>query len=75
MHTNRLYSLFSWLCLGTVLTLCRGDVFAQTAFEQPSQQNRFDFPVVWPKGPGRDSVPAWAAPGKVRFARWDGGRI
>ena len=33
------------------------------------------YPAVWPNGPGRDSVPSWAAPGKVRFARWDGGRI
>ena len=57
------------------LLLCDGDVFAQVAFEQPSPQSRLGFPIVWPKGPGRDSVPAWAAPGKVRFARWDGGRI
>jgi hypothetical protein len=32
-------------------------------------------PVVWPAGPSRDSVPAWARNGAIRFARWDGGRI
>jgi hypothetical protein len=33
------------------------------------------YPAVWPKGPAKDSVPEWAAPGRIRFARWDGGRI
>jgi hypothetical protein len=32
-------------------------------------------PVAWPAGPARDSVPAWARNGSIRFARWDGGRI
>ena len=59
----------------TGLVLCCGDVSAQAAFEQPGPQSRLGFPIVWPKGPERDSVPAWAAPGRVRFARWDGGRI
>jgi hypothetical protein len=38
-------------------------------------QNTIAYHAVWPAGPSRDSVPAWAAPGKVRFSRWDGGRI
>lgn len=32
-------------------------------------------PIVWPAGPPRDSAPAWARNGMIRFARWDGGRI
>jgi len=33
------------------------------------------YPAVWPAGPSKDSVPQWAGPGRIRFARWDGGRI
>jgi hypothetical protein len=34
-----------------------------------------EYPAEWPQGPGPDSVPAWARPGTIRIARWDGGRI
>ena len=37
--------------------------------------SRTSYPEVWPAGPAQSSVPAWAAPGKIRFARWDGGRL
>jgi hypothetical protein len=33
------------------------------------------YPAEWPQGPGPDSLPAWAKPGTIRIARWDGGRI
>ena len=33
------------------------------------------YPSRWPAGPGPDSLPEWARPGRIRFARWDGGRI
>jgi hypothetical protein len=33
------------------------------------------YPAEWPQGPGPDSLPAWAQPGTIRIARWDGGRI
>jgi hypothetical protein len=33
------------------------------------------YPAEWPQGPGPDSIPAWAKPGTIRIARWDGGRI
>jgi hypothetical protein len=33
------------------------------------------YPAEWPQGPGPKSIPAWAKPGAIRFARWDGGRI
>jgi hypothetical protein len=33
------------------------------------------FPAEWPAGPPAKDRPAWAVPGAIRFARWDGGRI
>ena len=33
------------------------------------------YPAEWPAGPSADSVPEWARPGRIRFARWDGGRL
>ena len=33
------------------------------------------YPAQWPAGPSVESVPEWAQPGRIRFARWDGGRI
>ena len=33
------------------------------------------YPVGWPQGPSRASLPEWAKPGRIRFARWDGGQI
>lgn len=75
MDPNRRALPVSRLCLCAVLAVCGGKLFAQTAVEQPNREDHRDFPAVWPKGPDRESVPAWAAPGRIRFARWDGGRI
>src|ERR1700679_3053002 len=33
------------------------------------------YPAQWPAGPTPDSVPDWAKPGRIRFARWDGGPL
>ena len=33
------------------------------------------YPAAWPAEMDRNTVPAWATSGKIRFARWDGGRI
>ena len=33
------------------------------------------YPRQWPPGPRESSVPDWARPGKIRFARWDGGPL
>ena len=63
------------LAIWVVLACCGCLVSAQTGLEQPGQHSDLGFPRVWPQGPEHDSVPAWAAPGKIRFARWDGGRI
>jgi len=38
-------------------------------------RSRGKYHADWPPGPLRDSMPSWAAPGKIRFSRWDGGRI
>jgi len=32
-------------------------------------------PIEWPAGPEPGSLPEWARPGRIRFARWDGGRL
>jgi hypothetical protein len=37
--------------------------------------NPMGFPSKWPPGPKREAMPDWARAGKIRFARWDGGRI
>jgi hypothetical protein len=53
-------------------------IFAGVAAAQVGMENvssASGYPAVWPAGPDRDSVPEWAQPGKIRFARWDGGRI
>lgn len=54
--------LFAWLPLA-----------AQVGLENVSRAGAY--PAVWPAGPSKESVPAWAGPGRIRFARWDGGRI
>jgi hypothetical protein len=46
----------------------------QGAVEAPSADSSL-YPAVWPTEMDRSSIPAWAAPGKIRFARWDGGRL
>jgi hypothetical protein len=51
-----------------VLAQTQGAVESPTAHSSP-------YPAVWPTEMDRSSIPAWAAPGKIRFARWDGGRI
>jgi hypothetical protein len=33
------------------------------------------YPAEWPAGPSPGSVPEWARPGRISFARWDGGPI
>ena len=46
---------------------------AQTGTIEAASQSLY--PAQWPAGPSPDSVPEWAKPGRIRFARWDGGRI
>ena len=47
-------------------------VWAQVGMESASKSM---YPAQWPAGPSPSSVPAWAKPGRIRFARWDGGRM
>ncbi|MEK7404549.1 MAG: hypothetical protein AAB225_05530 [Acidobacteriota bacterium] len=42
---------------------------------EPARGRATQYPAQWPPGPPPSSVPAWARPGRIRFARWDGGRI
>jgi hypothetical protein len=73
-NANRLVS-FS-LCLAAVLaTSIAWRAHAQPGAIENAQPTVVGFPTDWPAGPARDAQPIWAAPGKIRFARWDGGRI
>src|SRR5215467_5222710 len=47
-------------------------LWSQVGFEPTSKSM---YPAHWPKGPSSDSVPDWAKPGRIRFARWDGGKM
>lgn len=50
-----------------------GPLSAQVGMERTSRSS--GYPAVWPTGPSKDTVPEWTGPGRIRFARWDGGRI
>jgi hypothetical protein len=50
-----------------------GPLWSQVGMENVSGTGAY--PAVWPAGPSKESLPEWAAPGRIRFARWDGGRI
>lgn len=51
------------------------EVHAQPGAVENAPQAVAGFPTDWPAGPAQGAQPIWAAPGKIRFARWDGGRI
>jgi hypothetical protein len=59
----------------TTFVVCAipGALFSQSTVERLGAATSEQ--VVWPAGPPRDSAPAWARNGAIRFARWDGGRI
>jgi len=60
--------------LAITLLLLPAGGFAQSTVEHLGGTATAE-PLVWPAGPARDSIPAWARNGAIRFARWDGGRI
>jgi len=64
---------FCGLRLLTLAAAIMTPLWPQVGMENASRAGAY--PAVWPAGPGKDSVPSWAAPGRIRFARWDGGRI
>ena len=59
------------LILSTIPMVVRAQVGAEPAKESL----RTRYPSEWPAGPAKDSLPEWALPGRIHFARWDGGRI
>ncbi len=61
--------------LAVVAGIIPATLFSQSTVENPETAQGLMKPVEWPAGPARDSVPAWARNGLIRFARWDGGRI
>lgn len=64
------------ICIALLLGLCVAPVslWAQGAVETQRARIR-RYPAVWPAGPAPGAIPSWAGPGKMRFSRWDGGRI
>jgi Glycosyl hydrolase family 66 len=66
--SKRLVTLAFILCIFPVPMFCQSTV-------ERSPGAATAGPIVWPAGPARDSAPAWARNGMIRFARWDGGRI
>lgn len=53
----------------------RGVAFAQNIGMEPeTTAGNLKYLTQW-TGPSKASVPDWARPGKIRFARWDGGAL
>ena len=53
----------------------RGVAFAQSIGTEPETiAGNLKYLTQW-TGPPKASVPDWARPGKIRFARWDGGAL
>ncbi len=50
-------------------------LWAQAGIEPARESPKTRHPSEWPAGPAKDSIPEWARPGRIHFARWDGGRI
>ena len=63
------------ILLIAIVGIIRGELAAQSTVERPQRESRSMIPIEWPAGPARDSVPAWARNGMIRFSRWDGGRL
>ena len=66
----------SYALILSLILLAPAGLWAQVGSERGMpRQIGPTYPAEWPQGPGPDSVAAWAKPGAIRFARWDGGRI
>ncbi|MCL4854693.1 MAG: hypothetical protein KJZ78_25310, partial [Bryobacteraceae bacterium] len=63
-----------WIALLLGLSTAPVSLWAQGAVETQRARIR-RYPAVWPAGPAPGAIPSWAGPGKMRFSRWDGGRI
>jgi hypothetical protein len=67
-HTSPL----AFSCIALLATFALAAPVAQEPISSPGSGG---YPKQWPAGPSKDSVPDWAAPGLIRFSRWDGGPI
>ena len=64
------------LLIFSLLVVLASNLRAQVGSERGMpRQIGAEYPAEWPQGPAADSLPAWARPGSIRIARWDGGRI
>lgn len=64
-----------FLSILVLISIISALLAAQGTVESGSRVRRTSYPVEWPTGPSRSSVPDWAKTGLIRFSRWDGGRI
>src|SRR6516165_3987373 len=48
---------------------------SETARFQAKSGDIGKYPAEWTSNATKDSLPAWAKPGRIRFTRWDGGPI
>jgi Glycosyl hydrolase family 66 len=71
----KLLSLGGLFLLAALIYATPAGPFAQSTVERLRSEADPTEQITWPAGPTRDSVPAWAKNGAIRFARWDGGRI
>jgi len=62
------------LACALVPTLLRAQAGSERV-EAPTSESAAQYPSEWAPGPDRTSVPEWAQPGRIRFARWDGGPL
>jgi hypothetical protein len=62
------------LFLLVVVFLATGQLWSQAGIEVPVNKAA-RYPAHWPAGPLPSSLPDWAQPGRIRFARWDGGPL
>jgi hypothetical protein len=68
VHASTTRSLRTLALAAAIMT----PLWGQVGMEYSSKSM---YPAQWPAGPTPDSLPEWAKPGHIRFARWDGGRI
>ena len=71
MRIKRIVFILACTLVSTLLRAQTGN----EGVEAPTSENAAHYPSEWAPGPERTSLPEWATPGRIRFARWDGGPL
>lgn len=71
MRIKRIVFILACTLVSTLLRAQTG----KEGVEAPTSESAAQYPSEWAPGPERTSLPAWATPGRIRFARWDGGPL